>query len=186
MTTYCLKMTSQTHYQEDNYMSRNEINVVANMITGRQGWAYVCNSGKFPVIDVDLNLRQEYETYLIYSKVRLAWEHRGQELYKTCTVAHQLEDDDNKDVWELTSGGACLSSSFTYGDAIQMMNEARLPIVRKGEVAAIITHSQSYAFISLVKVTHVDINCMTTAILEPLTDDEMAEFVKDANAWCNR
>lgn len=165
-------------------MRKNEINVVANMVSGRQGWAYVCNSGEFPVIEVDLTLPQEYETYFLYGKVRLAWEHRGHELYQTCTVAHNTED--GKDEWELTSGGACLSGSFTYGDAINLMKNAQLPIVRKNQVVAVITHNASYAFISLVKVTRVDINCTTNAVLEPLSDEEMAEFVKDANAWCNR
>lgn len=165
---------------------KNDINVVSNTVSGRQGWAYICNSGEFPVLECDTNLTQEYESYHTYGKVRLAWNYNGHELFHTCTLAHDIGEDGNKDKWELTSGGTCLSASFTYGDAMQLMKEAQLPVVRKDQIVAIVTHNHSYAFISLYKATHIDINCVTAAVLKPLTDEEMEQFVKDANRWCNR
>ena len=164
--------------------SKFEIIASGNFIGGRQGYAYILNSLKFPVIDIDLDTESEYGCYCEYSKVRVLWSYGFKEYGKTTTVAHSTEN--GKDVWELTSGGACLSAHFGYSDLMELIDDAKAPIVKQGEVVALACHSEKAkkAFVQLFRVGRVDIHCITTATLNPLTDEEMAEVVKDAEFWC--
>lgn len=170
-------------------MSRNDIRTAFNSIGGRQGWAYICNSGKFTVIKTDFTTPTKYENSDFRdfgNSARIAWNYRGHENYKTCSLDY--EDGE----FSFGSGGACLSARFGFDDALELIADANLPIIRPGDVVAIakilIDESMNKCLkLDLFKLSdRIDINCMTVARLEPLNEEEMSEIVRDANKWCNR
>ena len=164
-------------------MRKYDIQVKGNSIGGRQGYAYILNSGEFAVLRADLDKNQEYDDFKTYSGVRLAWNYRGHELLKDCTLAWSGEN--GRDVWELKNYGSCLSASFGLSDVLEMIESANTPIVRKGDIVAIARYSKEWASISLFKCARIDIHCSTSAVFEPLSDDEMNEIVARANKWLN-
>ncbi len=161
-----------------------DIRVNGNSIGGRQGWAYVCNSGEIAVLKADLDASQEYNDYRQYGKVRAIWEYKNRENYKTCRLVNDRCDGGNS--WELKSGGCCLSASFTVYDAFDMIDDSQLPIVKRNGIVAVASYSKQSdsASIQLFKLSRVDINCQTVATLIPLTDDEMNDIKKRAEQWC--
>lgn len=159
-----------------------DIQTKNNSIGGRQGWAYVCNSGEVKVLKANLDLPQKYEDYKTYGNVRVVWNYRGRENYKTCQLAWNACD--GKANWELTSGGCFLSSSFGLRDAIELIEDSQCQVLRKDDIVAIASYSKKQAFIQLYKLDgRIDINCQTVATLRPLTDDEMSEVVTNVNRW---
>lgn len=159
-----------------------DIQTRANSIGGRQGWAYVCNSGEMPVLKVDLDSKQEYDDFKKYGKVRVVWNYRGQEHYKVTTLEWNACHGEAR--WKLGSAGCFLSGSFGLSDALEMIEETQTPIVRAGQIVAIASYSKEKAFLQLYKLSdRVDINCSTVATFKALTDEEMAEVVKNANRW---
>ena len=161
-----------------------DIRTAGNSIGGRQGWAYICNSGEVTVLKADLDKAQEYEEYKTYGKARVVWNYRGHEAFSTCELAYNACHGEA--FWELTSWGCCLSASFGISDALELIEDSQLPVVRKGEVIAIASYSTKSAILRLYKIEHVDIHCQTVARLIPLTEEEMAEVVKNMNKWLNR
>lgn len=157
-----------------------DIKVAGNFIGGRQGFAYVCNSGEIKVLKADLEKEQEYADYATYGKAKLAWCYRGSKSYKTCELAF------DKGTWEFTSGGACISSSFGYHDAMEMIDNAQLQTLDEGDIVAIACYSSKQVTLQLVKVGKIDIHCCVVAKAVALTDEEMAEVVRKANRWLNR
>ena len=164
-------------------MNKFDIQVKGNSIGGRQGWAYICNSGEVTVLKANLDLPQEYEDYKTFGNVRVTWNYSGQKHYKTCQFA---KNKCNREVarWELTSGGSCLSSSFGLHDAIEMIEDSQSQVVNENDVVAIASYSKETAYIQLYRVGKVDICCETVAVLNPLTEEEMQEVVAHANKWC--
>lgn len=159
-----------------------DIKTVNNSIGGRQGWAYVCNSGEIKVLEANLDKPQEYDDYKTYGNARVVWNYRGRENYKTCRLAWNACHGDAR--WELGSGGCFLSASFGVSDAVELIKDAQLPILRKDDIVAIASYSKEKAFIQLYKLDgRIDINCQVVATLRPLTADEMSEVVKNANRW---
>lgn len=166
-------------------MSRNDIQISGNSIGGRQGWAYVCNSGEITVLKADLSIKQEYNDFKQYGTVRVIWNYRGHESYKSTTLEWNACHEEAR--WQLGSAGCCLSSSFGLHDALEMIEETQAPIVRGGDVVAIACYSTEKAFLKLYRLSdRIDINCQTVATFIPLTDEEMKEVVSNANRWCNR
>lgn len=162
-----------------------DIQTKNNSIGGRQGWAYVCNSGEIPVLKADLDKKQEYDDYKTYGTVRIVWDYRNHEHYKATKLAWNACHGEAR--WELSSGGCCLSGSFGLSDALEMIEETQTPIVRAGQIVAIASYSSQTAYLQLYRVSdRVDINCQTVASFNPLTDEDMSEVVKNANRWLNR
>lgn len=164
-------------------MARFDILTVGNMIGGRQGWAYICNSNRFNVIKVDLDKEQEYDTYKTYEQVRVITTSRnGCELLTNARLAC----DEGK--WKLTSWGCCISGSFNYFDAMELVEAANLPQVKEGEVVALAQYSEKNhsVFLQLFKIGKVNIHCTTVATLEELTEEEMKDIAMDAEMWCRR
>lgn len=159
-----------------------DINVSGNFIGGRQGFAYICNSGKFSVLKADTDKEQEYKGYNQFEKVRVAWNHRNQEIHSTGTLVCENGD------WSISGGGACIHSGFSFHDRLEDIENANLPILKANDVVAIALLSKKHEFVllQLYKVGRVNPNCMTMAKLTALTNDEMKEVVKDATEWCNR
>ncbi len=168
---------------------RNDIKTSENAIGGRQGWAYVCNSGRFVVLKADLDKEQEYDDFKEYGTVRVVWNYRGRENYHATTLAWNACHGTAR--WELCSGGCCLSSSFGVYDAVEMIEETQAPIVRAGDIVAIASYSvdsdYKMAELRLFKISdRIDIHCQVTATLIPLTEEEMKQVAIDADKWCNR
>lgn len=160
---------------------KNDINVVNNMIGGRQGWAYICNSRRFEVLKADLDAPQEYEDYQQYGDIRLV---------KTCKdggeISHEGQLVCENGVYKITSGGCMLSGSFGFGDCMELIENANLPVLHEGDVVAVAKYSKysHTALLSLYKVGKIDMFCQTMTRFTELTDDEMAQVAKDADRWC--
>lgn len=163
-------------------MRRNDIQINGNVIGGRQGWAYICNSMKFAVLKADMDKEQEYDDFKTFGQVRVIWNFRGHENSSEGT----LEVEKGK--WSIGSWGHCLKASFGFHDMMESIERANLPVIRKDDVVAVALHSKKFEFASLMlfKVGNIDINCQTVTRLTPLTDEEMQEIKKDADRWCNR
>jgi hypothetical protein len=161
---------------------RNDIKTFKNIISGRQGWAYICNSLQFTVIKADMNKPQEYEDYKVFSKVRIATPFKGRDLLSTGTL--ELEGDN----WSIGGYGCCIKAGFDFNDMMESIEEAGLPVVREHDIVAVAQYTKEFeiAALKLFRVGRVDIHCTTMAQLIPLTDEEMEGIAKDANDWCNR
>ena len=159
-----------------------DIKVAGNIISGRQGWAYICNSMKFAVLKADLNAEQKYDDFKTFSKVRIAKPYKNHELLADGVL--EVE----KGRWTIGGHGCCISSSFGYSDMTKLIEAANTPVIRKDDVIAVATFANDieFACINLFKVKNVDIHCTVMADLEPLTEEEMQGIVKDAEDWCNR
>ena len=160
-----------------------DIVVSGNFIGGRQGYAYIFNSGKIKSVKCDLDKKQEYDSFHTYDKIKVAIE----------TKSHGVMDhvgtvEWNNGKWEIGQSGCCISSHFGFHDAMEMADNANLPIVMKGQIVALFQYSDSKRTckIELCKVDHVNEFCTTLAGLRPLTDDEMQEVVQDVNNWVTR
>ena len=160
----------------------NDIQINGNVIGGRQGWAYTCNSMQITVLKVDLDREQEYEDYKTFDKVRVVWNYRGNE----SLADGQLECE--KGEWSIGGWGCCIHSQFTFSDMFNSIEESNRQIIREGQIVALAFFSKSLevATLSLYKIGKVNIHCQTMAHLIPLTDEEMQEVKKNAEDWCNR
>lgn len=166
-------------------ISSKRFNIVAidNMIGGRQGWAYICNSRKFAVLKADLDKEQEYETYKTYGEVKVIAETKTHgELPVTARLA------DSEGTYKLTSWGCGIHSQFNFHDMMELIEEANLPQVRENEVVAVAEYSKEFkqVILKLFKVGKLNIHCQTVATLNELTEEEMKDIVKDAEKWCMR
>lgn len=159
-----------------------DITVSGNLISGRQGFAYICNSGRFTVLKADTEKEQEYKGYNQFEKVRVAWNHRNHETHSTGALVCENGN------WSISGGGACLHSGFSFNDMLEDVSNAGLPILRCDDIVAVALISKKCEFIwlQLFKVGKVNPNCMTMATLTPLTDDEMKAVAEDAERWCDR
>lgn len=160
----------------------NDIQINANIIGGRQGWAYTCNSHKITVLKVDLDKKQEYEEYKTFDMVNVIWNYKGTE----STADGRLEVENGK--WTIGGFGCCIHSEFGFGDMEKLIEASNRQNIREGQIVALALFSKEYkvATLSLFKVGKVNIHCQTIAHLVPLTDEEMQEVKKNANDWCNR
>lgn len=160
----------------------NDIQINGNVIGGRQGWAYTCNSMKITVLKVDLDKEQEYKDYQTFEMVNVIWNYHGEE----SRADGQLECE--KGEWSIGGFGACLHSQFTFSDMFESIESSNRQVIREGQIVALALFSKSLevATLSLYKVGKVNIHCQTMAHLIPLTDEEMQEVKKNANDWCNR
>lgn len=82
-----------------------------------------------------------------------------------------------------------MSARFGFSDALELVADANLPIIRPNDIVAIakiIEHDGDKSLLlSLFKLSErVDVNCMTVASLIPLTDEEMKKVADDADRWC--
>lgn len=154
-----------------------------NFIGGRQGFAYICNSGDVKVIKIDLEAPQEYDDYRLYGKVKVAWKYGNKTLGEPCTLVHNSCEGQNS--WELTSGGTCLSGSFTYQDAINSIEESQLPLLHPDEIVALAFVTSNSVTLGMYQVSEkIDIHCTTVATLKELSDIQMDQLVGDAESWC--
>lgn len=162
---------------------RFDITTVMNMIGGRQGWAYICNSCKFAVLRVDLDKEQEYEEYKQYCDVRVKVQTKSHgELFSKA----QLVCDEG--TYKLTSWGCGIHSQFNFYDGMELIESANTPMLEADDIVALASYSseRKSVYLGLYKVGRVDIHCQTVAKLIELTEEEMKDIVKDAEMWCMR
>lgn len=164
-------------------MTKFDIKTLFNLIGGRQGWAYICNSNRFSVLKVDLDIEQEYETYKEYGEVRvLSTSRNGFNLITDSRLVW------NEGKYQLTSWGCGISGSFGFYDAMELVEGANVPKIKEGEIVALAIYSamQGSVRLELFKIGKTNIHCQTVATLEPLNEDEMKQIAEDADRWCRR
>lgn len=168
-------------------MRKMTVDVVTrgNSIGGRQGLAYVFNSGLVKTVKCDLDKPQEYEYVKEYDRMKVNDGGRY-DLKVEGIVTHNIED--GKDEWYIAGWGCMLKSDFGFYDVMQMANAANLPVVKNNDVVAVLEYSQEVkqATCKLFKVGRIDIHCTNMATLIPLTEEEMQEVKKQVVAWVNR
>jgi len=170
-------------------MFKADVKVIGNVISGRQGVAYVFNSGKIKSVIADIDAEQEYADrgYCRWKDVIKV--HKDTTRYSLEKVGSLVEElDENKNVsWKITGGGSCLSASFGFEDVLEDAINANLPTVSTDDILAVaqISKKSKIYLISLFKVGSIDINCQVMARLTPLTDEEMKEVVAKINRWVN-
>lgn len=161
----------------------NDIQIASNIIDGRQGWAYICNSRRFSVFVIDLDKKHEYEDFKQFGRCNVAYNsaHHGE-----LTAHGTVEFSEGK--WQIGGGGVGIHSGFDFSDRYELLENANTPTVKAGEVVALAFTSKvsAVSILNLFKVGKVDPHCMTIAKLTPLTDDEMKQVKIDADKWCNR
>lgn len=161
-----------------------DIQINGNILAGRQGWAYICNSGKFTVLRAEINPKEDDEKgYAQFGKVKVSYKSRTHgELDKVGTL--EVE----KSRWFIGGSGCCIKSGFGYSDMKELMENAQLQTVHAGDIIAVVMDFTNieFACINLFKVGKVDPNCSVMAELTPLNDEEMEQVKADATKWCNR
>lgn len=163
---------------------KNEIIISSNIIGGRQGSAYICNSRRFRVFYIDLDMPQRYADFKAFCPCKVVYSTRN---HGELDVVGQIEFNENK--WQIGgNGGVCLSADFGFDDISKMVTNAGLQTVREGETVALafVSRSCRVATLNLFKVGRVDPHCMTIAQLIPLNDEEMEQIKIDADKWCVR
>lgn len=159
-----------------------DIKVNGNMISGRQGWAYICNSQLYPVLNAEITESGDKE-FRTFGAVRVSKRISGN---RELVVAGRLEVENGN--WSIGSSGTCLSASFNYNDMTELIENANAPVVKEGDVVAIAYNftDMKFASLFLFKVGKIDTHCMTMANLIPLTEEEMEEIDRVARKWCDR
>ena len=161
---------------------RFDIMAFGNTLTGRQGFAYTCNSMKYPILMADADKEQEFkeECYNIFGKVGVLWSYRNKEHF---SIGELICD---KGTWGISGGGACLSASFGFNDMLSLSIGANAPRIKEGQIVVVSLYSKNNKFVlnSFYKVGKVDIHCIRKCDFIPLTDEEMIEICKDAENWC--
>lgn len=156
-----------------------DVKIGGNIISGRQGLAYVYNSGNFKNVAADVDMEQEYreQMYLQFGKVNVQAANRDYKKDGTLVC-------DNGE-WKITGGGCCLSARFGYYDIMELLENSMLVNIKAGDLVAITMYSKKdeYTLTTLFRLSSVDYNCMTLAKLIPLTDEEMEQIKKDVIAW---
>lgn len=163
-------------------MRKNDIQINGNIIGGRQGFAYICNSMIYEVLKADLDKEQEYKGYSQFGKVRVIKKYKDTEI----AIEGTLEAEDGK--WTIGGSGCCLKAGFGFSDMMNSIEEASLPRLHEGDIVAIAMYSKKieFASLSLFKVGKIDSNCMVMAHLIPLDEAEMNIVRQDTERWCNR
>ncbi len=152
-----------------------------NMISGRQGWAYICNSGEVKVLEADFDKEQGYNDYHTYGKAKLV-NRRGK-----ATVGKLARDTSgNAPKWSFSGGGCFIAARFGYSDAMELVANAQLVTIKEGDIVAIAKHTSDAVALELFKLSSVDSHCTTIATLKPLTEEEMIEVGRNATRWLER
>ncbi len=160
-------------------MFKADVRTAGNMIEGRQGWAYVCNSGNIVVLEADMDQEQKYEDLQIFGPVKVGYTHRGFNGYVEATLKA------NNSAWYLGSSGAMLAKDFTFYDQLDCIKFANYPKVEEGSIVAVAMYSKksTIATLALFKAGKVDVGCMTVANLIPLNEEEMKQVENDVIKW---
>lgn len=150
-----------------------------NTIRGRQGLAYVFNSGEIKSVKIDIDKPQQYHDYKEYENIKVHQERKTYSLNAVGTVSWE------EGRWIITGGGYGISSRFGFEDIMEMADNANLPIVGNNDIVALLIYSKTkrFAQVNLMKVQNIDIHCTVVANLVPLNDEEMAQVVKNVYRW---
>ena len=166
-----------------------DLSRVDNVVMGRNITAYVYNSGKFPVIEADIDkfIRPGEDSTSfdavsvdVYRKKKNEYIRAHGRLYRKPT-GHGYQ-------YSVLSGGACISASFTFGDVIEMMENAKAPVIKEGDVVVIPLVSKKDGFIvsQMMKVGRCETGYITITDFTPLSEEEMESLTEDAIRWLSR
>lgn len=164
-------------------MTNLDIRVSGNLLGGRQGFAYACNSGDFTVIPIEIdNATKEGGTFHKFGTVRIPKSFNGRSSY----IKGSLECSEGK--WMIGGYGCCIKSDFGFNDMDELVSDATSPVVEPGKpfVVAWIFREIGNVSLNFFKIDKVDPHCTVIANLIPLSDEEMESIRKDAKEWCLR
>ena len=110
-------------------MAEIDIRVSGDCLTGRNIIAFALNSGRFPVIGIDLTKIHSKDTYGKVGKAKVFWEYNGEPCAKAGDVEFTRNPETKELEYEIGSSGTCITDSFTWSDIKEMYDNANLPVV---------------------------------------------------------
>lgn len=145
-------------------------------LTERTEIAKAINFSKYPVLHINLENRpyadiREGSTYAVGCRVRVAWDHKNPE-YEGMTTHGNLYTENGR--YAISSEGGCLHADFGYHDVIEMQEEARAPVVHRGQKVIVVEDwpSKKMCRVRMMQVPdRIDILCMTVCTLKDVEED---------------
>lgn len=164
-----------------------DIRTVENTVVGRNLWAYICNSGEYPIFKVNFTDHEDgTQTFDIT-------DNGAKVMFTSGFSRHELPVDSSLELYEdeykFCSWGCGITSSFGFGDMYNLVKESRYPHIRKDSIIGIAeiyytpNPFDNHIDLKLFKVGKVDPHCQVVAKLIPLTEDEMKEIKTLAKDW---
>lgn len=146
-------------------------------LTDRQEIAKAMNFGKYPVLYIDRD-NKKYDSpehpsdFCIGSKCRLDWEHKDPR-YADMTARCELYYSNGR--YHLSQGAGCLHADFGRHDVLEMVEWARVPLVRCGQTVIVVEDftKQKLCKVRVMKIAdRKDLNCSTVTSLEDIEEGE--------------
>jgi hypothetical protein len=135
-------------------------------ITNRQEFGKKVNFGECPVVKIDLNQKAFGDVLFKGDKVRVDFGrfNTGERFLAGGEILYNIEE--NK--IEVANYGVCLSSRFSYEDAMEKVEYGQAPIINDGDEVVIIIHNSLtkdfHAYVATAK--RGDRNCSTMMTFE--------------------
>lgn len=164
-------------------MTNLDIRIAGNLMSGRQGFAYACNSGDFTVIPIEIDeTTKEGGTFHQFGTVRIPWNRNGFKSF----INGRLECSEGR--WMIGGSGCCVKSGFGFEDMDKLVSNATSPVIHlnKPFIVAWIFREIGNVALNFFKIEKTDPHCTVIADLVPLSDEEMEAIKKDAKEWCLR
>ena len=147
-------------------------------LTDRTEIAKAMNFGKYPVLYIDRDNRpydspENRSDYCKGSKCRLEWEHKDPR-YADMTARCELYYSEGR--YHLSQGAACLSADFGRRDVLEMVEWARVPVIRCGQTVIVVEDftMQKIVRVRMMKISdHKDLNCSTVTSLVDIEEGEV-------------
>lgn len=149
-------------------------------LTERTEIAKAMNFGKYPVLFIDRDNRP-YDTpdhrsdFCVGSKCRLDWEHSNPR-YADMTARCELYYSDSR--YHLSQGAGCLHADFGRRDVLEMVEWARVPLVRCGQIVVVVEDFslQKICRVRMMKIAnHKNLNCSTVTSLHDIEENEYGQ-----------
>lgn len=146
-------------------------------LTERTEIAKAMNFGKYPVLYIDRDNRpynsvEMPSDYCRGSKCRLEWEHKDPR-YADMTARCQLYYDKGR--YFLSQEAACLTADFGRRDVLEMVEWARVPVLRCGQTVIVVEDftMQKIVRVRMMKISdRKNLNCSTVTSLEDIEEGE--------------
>ena len=147
-------------------------------LTDRTEIAKAMNFGKYPVLYIDRDNRpydspEVRSDYCKGSKCRLEWEHKDPR-YADMTARCELYYSEGR--YHLSQGAACLSADFGRRDVLEMVEWARVPVLRCGQTVIVVEDftMQKIVRVRMMKISvRKDLNCSTVTSLVDIEEGEV-------------
>ncbi len=144
-------------------------------LTDRQEIAMAMNFDKYPVLYIDRDTKPYDKPerpcdFCKGSKCKLDWEHKDPR-YAGMTARCELQYSEGR--YSLSQGGCCLHNDFGRHDVLEMVEWARVPTLRCGQIVIVVEDftQQKLCKVRVMKVSDKkDIHCQTVAKLEDVDE----------------